>query len=93
MIRVNQVRQEGEHWLVTLQVHDGVYRLPAYPVRVEHVPRPPAEMAEEAVKTCIGEFVVSRVEQHMRNGSLPPRGTRLDARDLSFANQRPSGLG
>jgi hypothetical protein len=93
VIRVNQVRQEGEHWLVTLQVHEGVYRLPSYPVRVENVPRPPVEMAEETVKICIGEFVVSRVEQHMREGSLPPRGTRLDGRDASFANQRPSGLG
>jgi hypothetical protein len=81
---VNQVIRQGEHWLVTLRVDDGVYRLDSYPVRVERVPRVPDSMAEDEVKTRIGTFVVARVEQHMRNGSLPPRGTRLDAQDLTF---------
>jgi hypothetical protein len=84
VIRVQQVSRDGEHWLVTLRVEDGVYRLPSYPVRVERVPRPPEHMEPEAVEDRIGAFVVSRVEHHMRNGSLPPRGTRLDARDLTF---------
>ena len=84
MIQVTRVRPQGEHWLVTLRVNEGVYRLADYPVRVECVPRPPAGMTEEAVKARIGAFVVERVEHHMRNGSLPPRGTRLDASDLGF---------
>jgi hypothetical protein len=84
VIRVNEVTRQGEHWLVTLRVDDGVYRLASYPVRVERVPRAPDDMTEDEVKTRIGMFVLGRVEHHMRNGSLPPRGTRLDAQDLAF---------
>jgi hypothetical protein len=84
VIRVKQVRQDEEHWTVQLQVEDGVYRLPAYPVRVENVPRPPENLSVDEVADLVGRYVLERVTTHMREGSLPPRGTRLDGRGLRW---------
>ncbi len=84
MIAVQSIREDEGQWTVVLKVEEGVYRLPAYPVRVENVPRPPEGWTPEAVSERIGRYVQERVTIHMREGSLPPRGTRLDARQLTW---------
>lgn len=78
MVEVREIQPQGETWAVDLKVFDGVYRLDRYPVRVEDVPLPPEGLSEDRQRELMGRFVVKRVTHHMRRGSLPPRGTRLD---------------
>jgi hypothetical protein len=82
MVKVISTTALGELWRVDLFVHDGVYRLDRYPVTVEHVPLPPADLSPEQREAVLGEFVLKAVSAHMRRGSLPPRGTRLDGREV-----------
>ena len=78
MVEVRQVVERGDAWEVELAIREGVYRVDRYPVRVEEVPRAPADWDEAAQKQHVAAFVVDHVVRHMRRGSLPPRGTRLD---------------
>ncbi|MCL8208803.1 MAG: hypothetical protein K6V97_12140 [Actinomycetia bacterium] len=78
MVEVRTIVERGDAWEIELAIREGVYRLDRYPVRVEEVPAPPAGWDEAAQKRQIAAFVVDRVARHMRRGSLPPRGTRLD---------------
>jgi hypothetical protein len=82
MVKVVSITALGELWRVDLFVHDGVYRLDRYPVTVEHVPLPPADLSAEQRDRVLGDFVLQAVSAHMRRGSLPPRGTRLDGREV-----------
>jgi AcrR family transcriptional regulator len=78
MVDVVKVTQRGDAWEVDLKIREGVYRLDQYPVRVENVPLPPTDLAPAEQERRMAAFVVQQVTQHMRRGSLPPRGTRLD---------------
>ncbi len=80
MVKVATMTPMGESWQVELSVYDGVYQMDRYPVRVEHVPLPPAGWDEAAREEHMGRYVLTHVLRHMRRGSLPPRGTRLDGR-------------
>jgi hypothetical protein len=51
---------------------------------VENVPRPPENLSADEVADLVGRYVLERVTTHMREGSLPPRGTRLDGRGLRW---------
>jgi hypothetical protein len=82
MVKVAKTTPSGDTWLVELQVYDGVYRMDRYPVRVEHVPLPPEGASPDEQSQRMGEFVLTTVQRHMRRGSLPPRGTRLDGREV-----------
>jgi hypothetical protein len=78
VVRVLDIKEAGDVWVVDLSIYEGVYRLDRYPVRVEGVPLPPADLPEADRRRVMGEFVTDAVMRHMRRGSLPPRGTRLD---------------
>lgn len=66
--------------MVDLSIYDGVYRLDRYPVQVEDVPLPPEGWTVEQQQQHMQQFVTESVTRHMRRGSLPPRGTRLDGK-------------
>lgn len=80
MLKVVKTTPAGESWQVELSVYDGVYRMDRYPVRVEHVPLAPDALDVAGQEARMQQFVVAQVMRHMRRGSLPPRGTRLDGR-------------
>ncbi|MBX5466317.1 MAG: hypothetical protein K6U14_02315 [Firmicutes bacterium] len=76
-IRINQVELSGEHWVVDVAVHEGVYRKDHYPVTVVEVPAPPPGFAPDKVRQAVAEFVAHAVRDHMRSGALPPTGMRI----------------
>lgn len=76
-INVRSVTQTDTYWLVQLAVHEGVYQIDQYPVRVVDVPSAPADWDGERQQQQVGEFVLHSVREHMRSGALPPKGTRL----------------
>lgn len=78
MVEVRTIIERGDAWEVELAIREGVYRLDRYPVRVEDVPAAPAGWDDRARERHVAAFVVDQVSRHMRRGSLPPRGTRLD---------------
>ncbi len=80
MLKVVKMTPEGENWEVELSVYDGVYQMDRYPVRVERVPLAPDGLDAAAQHDRMTQFVLTEVMRHMRRGSLPPRGTRLDGR-------------
>lgn len=82
MVKVVKMTPMGESWQVELSVYDGVYQMDRYPVKVEHVPLPPAALDGAAREDHMGRYVLTHVMRHMRRGSLPPRGTRLDGREV-----------
>lgn len=82
MVKVVKMTPAGESWQVELSVYDGVYQMDRYPVRVEHVPLAPAALDSAAQEARMRQFVLIQVMRHMRRGSLPPRGTRLDGRPV-----------
>lgn len=82
MIEVKGLRAAGEVWMVDLSIHEGVYRIDRYPVRVDNVPLAPEGWTLEQQQRHMQQFVTESVTRHMRRGSLPPRGTRLDGKDV-----------
>lgn len=82
MVKVVKSTPAGESWQVELSVHGGVYQMDSYPVRVEHVPLAPDTWDSAAQDARMQQFVLAQVARHMRRGSLPPRGTRLDGREV-----------
>ena len=78
MVRVVSTQGAGDVWHVELSIQEGVYHIEQYRVRVEGVPLAPADLSPDERERVMSEFVTVEVQRHMRRGSLPPRGTRLD---------------
>ncbi len=76
------VVQQGEVWVVTLKVHEGVYKKDEYRVRVSDVPLPPASMTRDNQENTMKAYVLEQVTKHMRRGSLPPTGMQIDGRNV-----------
>ncbi|HBQ94627.1 MAG: hypothetical protein M1294_05125 [Firmicutes bacterium] len=81
-VQILSVVQQGELWVITLKVYEGVYRKDAYTVRVVDTPLPPAEMDHETQENIMKTFVLGQVTKHMRRGSLPPTGMQIDGRNV-----------
>ena len=82
MVKVVKITPGGESWQMELSVYGGVYQMDSYTVRVEHVPLAPDVWDSAAQDARMQQFVLAQVARHMRRGSLPPRGMRLDGREV-----------
>lgn len=84
MITVVRHEWDGRQWHVILNVQEGVYHRPAYPVTVTYLgPWPPsAPELHDACSQALDHVIHDVAEAHLRKGSLPPGGLLVNWRAL-----------
>lgn len=81
-IVMNTVTKQAEHYLVDLNVVEGVYRLEHYPVRIVDVPASDGTLSKEQQHAIVSRYAIEKARAHMRRGALPPRGMQLSGEHL-----------
>lgn len=68
MIQVDSIQWVHDAWEVRSRIHEGVYSLQDYPVRITHLAYTDNPEVQRALKTVVWALL----ERHMRRGAVPP---------------------
>ena len=74
MIQVDSIEWVHDAWEVRSRIHEGVYQLQDYPVRITHLAYTDDTEVQNAVKTV----ALGLLERHMRRGAVPPHAMVMD---------------
>ncbi|MDA8205407.1 MAG: hypothetical protein M0Z36_05010 [Thermaerobacter sp.] len=74
MVRLQSIDWVRDAWELRFLVHEGVYQLDGYPVRISHL----AFTRDEREREALGTVVTSLLQRHMRRGAVPPHAMVLD---------------
>ncbi|PSR21841.1 MAG: hypothetical protein C7B45_09120 [Sulfobacillus acidophilus] len=74
MVKVRSVGWRDEAWEIHFEIHEGVYRLDDYPVRITHLGRSEAEQYINDVATV----ATGLLRMHMRRGAVPPHAVVIN---------------
>ncbi|PSR21966.1 MAG: hypothetical protein C7B45_08735 [Sulfobacillus acidophilus] len=68
MIQVDSLQWVHNAWEAHSRIHEGVYQLQDYPVRITHLAYTDDPDVQNALKTVVGALL----QRHMRRGAVPP---------------------
>lgn len=74
MVKVRSVAWHDEAWEIHFEIHEGVYRLDDYPVRITHLGRSDAPGFADDV----GVVATGLLRMHMRRGAVPPHAVVIN---------------
>lgn len=74
MITMQSMDWVHEGWELRFAIHEGVYHLDHYPLRISHLARTEESNVQAAIATVAAELL----EWHMRRGAVPPHAMVLN---------------
>ncbi len=74
MVAMQSMNWCCEGWELWFAIHEGVYHLDHYPLRISHL----ALTGDPRIRTAIATVGTGLLEQHMRRGSVAPHSMVLD---------------
>lgn len=74
MVKVRSVVWDNEAWEIQFEIHEGVYHLDNYPVRITHLGHSEREGFTAALETV----ATGLLRMHMRRGAVPPHAVVIN---------------
>ncbi|MCY0877967.1 MAG: hypothetical protein OWU84_03350 [Firmicutes bacterium] len=89
MVKVESVAWHDEAWEVHFIIHEGVYRLDDYVVRITHL----GYAEREGFKDDLATVATGLLRMHMRRGAVPPHAMVINwSRVMRLAQGGPPDL-